>query len=380
MNTPAQIAGSPAVVMPVPEAALAQPMPPLSMRAVVVVVGGVLLLTATVVVALWWGGTSGLNGDKLVTARLDALRTGLSIGLGGGGALALYLSWRRQRATEVTLAQAAIALAQKDRDHDHAEADARERRITDLYTKAVEQLGSEKAPVRLGGLYALERLAQDNPPQRQTIVNVLCAYLRMPYMLPSEQSVVDVQAALLDSNLERSQEREVRLAAQRILANHLRPGDGDAPDVKFWPDIELDFTNAVLINLDFANIAAGRAVFVNARFDGFANFSRARFAAVANFERARFDGVVWFMGTQFKGVARFVRTAFKGVIFANAGFDGYTSFHGAQFSGRVQLEDTRFEAELNFSGTNLRKVQLLGGLPEGVEIPFVLDDGDESSS
>jgi len=41
--------------------------------------------------------------------------------------------------------------------------DATERRITELYTKAVEQLGSDKAPVRLGGLYALERLAQDYP-------------------------------------------------------------------------------------------------------------------------------------------------------------------------------------------------------------------------
>ena len=53
--------------------------------------------------------------------------------------------------------------------------------VTELYTKAVEQLGSDKAPVRLGGLYALERLAQDNPAQHQTIVNVICAYLRMPF-------------------------------------------------------------------------------------------------------------------------------------------------------------------------------------------------------
>jgi len=59
--------------------------------------------------------------------------------------------------------------------------DAAQRRITELYTKAVEQLGSDKAPVRLGGLYALERLGQDNPSQRQTIVNVICAYLRMPF-------------------------------------------------------------------------------------------------------------------------------------------------------------------------------------------------------
>ena len=46
---------------------------------------------------------------------------------------------------------------------------------------AVEQLGSDKAQVRFGGLNALERLAQDNPAHRQAIVNVICSYLRMPF-------------------------------------------------------------------------------------------------------------------------------------------------------------------------------------------------------
>lgn len=59
--------------------------------------------------------------------------------------------------------------------------DATERRITELYVKAVEQLGSDKAAVRHSGLYALERVAQDNPEHRQTVDNVLCAYLRVPY-------------------------------------------------------------------------------------------------------------------------------------------------------------------------------------------------------
>jgi hypothetical protein len=40
---------------------------------------------------------------------------------------------------------------------DLTDRDATERRITELYTKAVEQLGNDKTPVRLGGLYALER-------------------------------------------------------------------------------------------------------------------------------------------------------------------------------------------------------------------------------
>ena len=106
-------------------------------------------------------------GTDQANSRLDAVRTGLAAGAGAGAAVGLMLAFRRQHHQEIAT--------------DLTDRDATERRITELYTKAVEQLGSDKAPVRLGGLYALERLAQDNPAQRQTIVNVICAYLRMPF-------------------------------------------------------------------------------------------------------------------------------------------------------------------------------------------------------
>jgi hypothetical protein len=34
--------------------------------------------------------------------------------------------------------------------------------VTDRFTKAVEQLGSDKLDVRIGGVYALERVARDS--------------------------------------------------------------------------------------------------------------------------------------------------------------------------------------------------------------------------
>jgi hypothetical protein len=33
--------------------------------------------------------------------------------------------------------------------------------VTDRYTKAIEQLGSDRLDVRIGGIYALERVARD---------------------------------------------------------------------------------------------------------------------------------------------------------------------------------------------------------------------------
>src|SRR5664279_1158352 len=55
---------------------------------------------------------------------------------------------------------------------------SREGHLTDRYTKAVEQLGSNKIEVRLGGIYALERLMRDSPTDQPTIVEVLAAYIR----------------------------------------------------------------------------------------------------------------------------------------------------------------------------------------------------------
>jgi uncharacterized protein YjbI with pentapeptide repeats len=51
--------------------------------------------------------------------------------------------------------------------------------FTDRYTRAVDQLDDQRAvAVRLGGLYALERIARDSPDDRKAVAEVFCAYVR----------------------------------------------------------------------------------------------------------------------------------------------------------------------------------------------------------
>jgi hypothetical protein len=51
--------------------------------------------------------------------------------------------------------------------------------VTDRYTRAIEQLGSDKGiDVRIGGIYALERIARDSPRDHPTIMEVLAAFIR----------------------------------------------------------------------------------------------------------------------------------------------------------------------------------------------------------
>jgi hypothetical protein len=168
--------------------------------------GALVVLVVAVVV---WFVLLRRYGGQGPQVQLDAIRTAGTLAIGIGGAVALLLTARRQRYTELALV--------------HTDRDATERRITELYTKAADQLGSEKAPVRLAGLHALERLAQNTPEQRQTIVDVFCAYLRMPYTPPEEQPPAEDAPAEAHTRYEnRRQEQQVRLTAQHILSHNLR--------------------------------------------------------------------------------------------------------------------------------------------------------------
>ncbi|NUT92746.1 MAG: hypothetical protein HOY78_12065, partial [Saccharothrix sp.] len=332
----------------------------------VIVWFGVVLVVVGVGVAaaLLWAYGAGTEADK---ARLDAIKTAGTIVVGTGGAAALWLAARRQQAAE-------ISLRQKDIDQAHQEQDAAERRVTELYTKAVEQLGSEKAPVRLGGMYALERLAQNVLDQRQTIVNVLCSYLRMPFQSPVTPDLVSTvskaanalivpqqlnkqsageQAGLTVDRVEnerRIQEREVRLTAQRIITKHLRRGDdADNPAKTFWEDIDLDLTGATLVALDLTNCRVRTARFGGAMFEGDAEFGRAMFEGDAEFGRATFEGRAGFGGVVFEGDAGFGGVVFEGDAgFEGAVFEGDAGFGGVAFEGRAGFGWATFKADAGF--------------------------------
>jgi hypothetical protein len=54
----------------------------------------------------------------------------------------------------------------------------REGQITERLTRAVEQIGSENVDVRIGGIYALERIGRNSPSDRRTVQFILAAFVR----------------------------------------------------------------------------------------------------------------------------------------------------------------------------------------------------------
>src|SRR5690349_410467 len=66
---------------------------------------------------------------------------------------------------------------------DRTLAEQRDRTLNERFATAADRLGSDKPPaVQLAGVYAMAGLADDWEKNRQTCVDVLCAYLRMPYV------------------------------------------------------------------------------------------------------------------------------------------------------------------------------------------------------
>jgi membrane protein implicated in regulation of membrane protease activity len=300
-----------------------------------VIVALTIWLTTVWLLALAAGASPGTDRAN---ARLDAARTGLAAGAGAGAAIGLLLAFRRQHHSEV-----ATALS---------DYDAGERRITELYTKAVEQLGSDKAAVRLGGLYALERLAQDHVSHRQTIVEVLCAYLRMPYTLPADSNDPTIAEAARE-------EQQVRQAAQFILTRHMRVAGGNpVAGEHLWHDVDLDLTDATLIDWNFHGCHGHQAIFIRTRFLGSAYFGDAAFSGVAVFGGAVFTKQAWFAGTSFGGDAWFLETEFRGDVI----------FRGVSFGGSCDFTDAAFGAGVDFDLGTAKDTTRTHVLPTGFEI------------
>ncbi|WP_246017453.1 pentapeptide repeat-containing protein [Micromonospora pisi] len=318
------------------------------LRSWVIPAGVAVVGVVTWAAVAWLQGSVPMVGDGVQRAqlRVESIRTGLTIGAAVAGAFALVLAFRRQQLAE--------------RTQQATEYDAGEKRVTELYVKAADQLGSDKAPVRLAGLYALERLAQDNPIHRQSIVEVICAYLRMPYTPPDTKPTTDDPAPATtddtgphNASVDPREERQVRLAAQRILAHHLRPTtQNKEPNPSYWgPTLVLDLAEANLINTDFTGCHLHNADFTSATFHGDTRFEGATFSDEAKFRFAMFIGGTISGDVMSLGDATFSRATFHDdAIFDYTTFHGGTDFDGAVFSGDAWFIEPTCYNGTSFSG------------------------------
>ncbi|MFD2468327.1 pentapeptide repeat-containing protein [Amycolatopsis silviterrae] len=293
------------------------------------------LLWTLIASAVLLCGVGGWLLTDPATSRSEALKTA---GLAGGAVVALYALWLNDRRRRVEEARQTIEQQRHDVD--------RERISDERFAKSVELLGHEADQVRVGALHALAGLARTRPEYRQTVLDVLCSYLRRPFTHGR------YGGSRHDGTPEEERELQVRLTAQRLIRDLLPPSDVDGPG----PD--LDLTGAVLEYFDLSHRRIGGLLLRHASLYSSTNLSGCVFTGQAYFTAAgtgpgRLVGVfrcrntafldrAWFSGTEFSEWATFSDTTFAGrTTFKGAKFAKDVMFDGASFadSAEVQLPE-----------------------------------------
>ena len=276
-----------------------------------------------------------------------------------------------------------------DRDHlRQVRAGRRER-----YTKAVEQLGDEKAPIRMGGVYTLVGLVdewledesidkyEDRLKEGQVIINNLCAYIRSPFTLASHYDELSKDSptasyknreqefytdkATLDS------EADVRLGIIKEIHDRLKGPGGKDPGT--WSNFEYVFSGSVFfypvdltksyykkpINFSgstytsWANFSGstytGRADFDGSTYTGKANFSRSTYTSWADFSGSTYTGRADFSGSTYTSWANFSRSTYTGKAnFSRSTYTGRADFDGSTYTGRADFSRSIFYSETYF--------------------------------
>jgi hypothetical protein len=196
---------------------------------------------------------------------------------------------------------------------------SRQGQYTDRFTKAIEQLGSKEVDVRVGGIYALERVARDSRRDHPTVMEVLSAFVRehsnlkLPPPDPATRGLErfgrrDVQAAvtvvgrrdvkrdirplhLARADLRGTNLRNVNLSGANLTRVHLNDAhlrDAQLRNAQLW---DADLTNARLFDADFTGANLNGANLVHANLNG-ANLTG------ANLTGADFTDAKWPVGVR----------------------------------------------------------------------------------
>lgn len=342
-----------------------------------------LLVGAVVAGALYFGlaqmqGLAPAGGPfdaQVATARIELLKIALASTAGIAAVAGLYVSYRKQRNEE------ASTVREQDRI------------FTERFTSAAQLLESDKAAVRLAGLNAIARLADDSVRDRSTCLQTICSYLRLPLTIPLT-ATVDAEGITQGVEPRRLGEREVwqepdewevRRSALTLITNRLSMSA--TSDVR-WSDSDVDLRDAVLIDPDFSDCLVGGeldasgALICSARGirwnrlqarDGL-NFIGARFTCHTSISNSVLTGMNYFFAARFD-----YSLALRGIevsrhISAAAIQAEQLDCRGVTFGAYTSFANCKIESEALFTKCDIsasRPTQADGSGPEDSCATFV---------
>ncbi|WP_344076432.1 pentapeptide repeat-containing protein [Streptomyces crystallinus] len=223
-----------------------------------VILGTVFVILPSVVVDHDLAGASVAAQERL--KAVNDVRTTLVQVVGGLVVLfGAYATWRQLRVSQDGLRA------------------TQEGYVTDRFSRAVDQLGSDKLDVRIGGLHALWRIAEQSARDREAIISIQAAYLRTHLPWPPagpESPAADVPINDIAPLETRAADAQVALTALGVLCRHreqpwvnlsitdLRRADCDG---LWFPEVNFDRACMEAAGLYHANLTQASLVSVNLR-------------------------------------------------------------------------------------------------------------------
>ena len=222
----------------------------------------------------------GLTGDEWELLSIVLRNLAIFIGVPGAG-IALWLNWRRTKNDTNRLA------------HQETQLENDRRRLAnDTFVKAIEQLGSKELSVRLGAIYALERIAIEEQRYHWPIMETLCAYIRE--RAPLSQAVAEPTEGIEIGEASETEEAATRtpIDIQTVLTViGRRPRERQ--ELEKAAQQCLDLRHADLRHADMRGGAFARAQFTRSSLEGAylmnAHLERANLR-LAHLEMAYLDG------------------------------------------------------------------------------------------
>ena len=240
------------------------------------------------------------------------------------------------------------------------------------YTKAVEQLGDEKAPIRMGGVYTLVGLVdewleeeslekyEDRLKEGQVIINNLCAYIRSPFTLATRYDELDKDSPTPDGVYKDNQqefytdkaefkaEKDVRLSIIKEIHDRIQDPDKNTPGA--WSDFEYDFSGSTF----FYPVDLTKSYYTKP-----VNFSGSIYQDEADFRGSTYKGDADFRGSTYQDWTDFSDSIYKeDVIFSTSDlrstYEGEAYFSNSSYEGEAYFNSSTYKKDVIFSTFNPR--------------------------
>ena len=298
--------------------------------------------------------------------------------LAGGAALVLLETYRKN-ANDRAKANADFKAALKNQEHQAEVLKERKAERRERYTKAVEQLGNEKALVRMGGMYTLiglvdEWLLDENLDytekvrEGQVIVNNLCAYIRSPFILasyydelsedkPSSEGIYkDNQQKFYTDKAEFKSEADIRLSIIKEIHSRLQNPEINTPGT--WSDFEYDFSGSTFFYpVDLTNSYYKKPVnFSGSTYQGDADFESSTYQSRADFSYSIYRCWADFNYSTYQSETDFSGSTYQdGATFNGSTYTGWANFNCSTYREGAYFSSSTYQSEVYFNSSIYRE-------------------------